>query len=61
MSISITRKDFLEYVRVQKDGSYNMLDQRAREMTNLSKEQWLIIQTDYNKLNKAWSKDNEND
>lgn len=54
MSISVTSSDFLEFKRVQKDGSYNMLDPRAREMTNLSKSQWLTIITDYNKLNDAW-------
>tara|TARA_R110000824_G_scaffold43979_5_gene128364 strand:- start:2825 stop:3088 length:264 start_codon:yes stop_codon:yes gene_type:complete len=54
MSISITASDFLEFKRIQKNGSYNMLDPRAREMSNLSKEQWVTIIADYNKLNEAW-------
>jgi len=54
MSVQITKEDFLEFKRVQKDSSYNMLDPRAREMTYLSKSQWLTIITDYSKLDKAW-------
>ena len=59
MSVQITKKDFLEYKRVQKNGSFNMWDPRAREMTNLSKDQWSRIMKEYNKLDKAWGKDNE--
>ncbi len=57
MSISVTAADFLEFKRVQKDGSYNMLDPRAREMTDLSKAQWSTIITDYSKLDKAWAEE----
>ena len=57
MSVQITKKDFLEYKRVQKNGSFNMWDPRAREMTNLSKDQWSRIMKEYVKLNKAWGKD----
>ena len=59
MSVQITKKDFLEYKRVQKNGSFNMFDPRAREMTNLSKDQWVRIMKEYDKLNRAWSEDNE--
>ena len=57
MSVQITKEDFLEFKRVQKDSSYNMLDPRAREMTYLSKSQWLTIITDYSKLDEAWGKE----
>ena len=60
MSISVTAADFLEFKRVQKDGSYNMLDPRAREMTNLSKDEWFTIIREYDKLNNAWG-NNETD
>jgi len=57
MSVQITKKDFLEYKRVQKNGAFNMYDPRAREMTNLSKDQWSRIMKEYGKLNKAWCRD----
>ena len=57
MSVQITKKDFLEYKRVQKNGSFNMFDPRAREMTNLSKDQWSRIMKEYVKLDEAWGKD----
>ena len=57
MSVQITKKDFLEYKRVQKNGAFNMFDPRAREMTNLSKDQWSRIMKEYGKLNKTWGRD----
>ena len=59
MSVQITKEDFLEYKRVQMSGMFNMFDPRAREMTSLSKDQWLRIIKEYNKLDEAWGKDNE--
>ena len=59
MSVQITKKDFLEYKEVQESREFNMLDPRAREMTSLSKDQWLRIIKEYNKLDEAWGKDNE--
>mgnify|MGYP003138147758 CR=1 FL=1 len=59
MSVQITKEDFLEYKEVQESGEFNMLDPRAREMTSLSKDQWLRIIKEYNKLDEAWGKDNE--
>ena len=57
MSVQITKADFLEFKRVQKNGSYNMFDLIAREMTQLSKEQWVTIIQDYSKLDEAWGKE----
>ena len=59
MSVQITKEDFEEYKRVQESGMFNMFDPRARDMTSLSKEQWIRIMKDYEKLNKSWSEENE--
>ena len=59
MSVQITKEDFLEYKRVQMSGMFNMFDPRAREMTSLSKDQWLRIMKEYSKLDEAWGNENE--
>ena len=59
MSVQITKEDFLEYKRIQMSGMFNMFDPRAREMTSLSKDQWLRIIKEYNKLDKAWGNEDE--
>ena len=59
MSVQITKEDFLEYKRIQMSGMFNMFDPRAREMTSLSKDQWLRIIKEYNKLDEAWGNENE--
>lgn len=60
MAISITENDFLEFEEVRESGAYNMFDPRAREMTDLSRAQWVTIMRDYDKFNDAWS-NNETD
>ena len=57
MSVQITKDKFQEYKRVQESGAYNMFDPRAREMTKLSKAEWVTIMREYEKLNKAWGND----
>ena len=57
--VEVTQEDFLEYKRVQQSGMYNMFDPQARQMTNLSKEQWVKIMQEYKKLNEAWGNDDE--
>ena len=59
MSVQITKKDFLEYKEVQESGEFNMFDPKAREMTSLSRDQWVRIIKEYKKLDEAWGKDNE--
>tara|TARA_R110000787_G_scaffold6835_4_gene23649 strand:- start:1223 stop:1429 length:207 start_codon:yes stop_codon:yes gene_type:complete len=54
MSVQITEEDFKEYVKVQKSGEYNMFDPRARELTDLSKEQWTKIMKHYKTFYEAW-------
>jgi hypothetical protein len=54
--IDITKAKFDKYKKIQKGGKYNMFDPRAREMTDLSKEEWVTIMREYEKLNEAWGK-----
>lgn len=59
MSVEITEGDFLSYVKVQKSGKFNMFDPRAREMTTLSRKQWVKCISDYDKFYTAWVLDDE--
>ena len=59
MSIDITKSKFDEYKTVQKSGMFNMFDPKAREMTSLTKDEWVTIMREYKKLNEAWGNDNE--
>ena len=54
MKWTITKKQFKEYLDVQEVGLYNMFDPKAREMTSLSKAQWVNIITNYNVYCKKW-------
>jgi len=57
--VEVTQEDFLEYKKVQESGMFNMFDPQARQMTSLSKEQWVKIMQEYKKLNEAWGNDDE--
>ena len=57
--VEVTQKDFLEYKKVQESGMFNMFDPQARQMTNLSKEEWVKIMQEYKKLNEAWGENDE--
>ena len=59
MSVEITKEKFDEFKRVQMSGAYNMFDPRAREMTDLSKDEWVTIMQEYKKLDEAWSDKDE--
>ena len=61
MSVQITRKDFLEYKKVQKSGKYNMfMDARdVMDEIDLTKEQYFKILKEYRKLDKEWGKEDE--
>ena len=48
--VELTRKDFRAFAEVRKSGLYNMFDPKAREMTHLSKEQWVEIMKQYAEL-----------
>ena len=61
MSVQITRKDFLEYKKVQKSGKYNMfMDARdVMDETGLNKDKYFKILQEYSKLDKEWGKEDE--
>ena len=48
--IKITRDEFRQFAEVRKSGLYNMFDPKAREMTDLTKEQWVEIMKQYSEL-----------
>ena len=56
MKSIVTKKQFKEYLDVQEVGLYNMFDPKAREMTSLSKAQWVNIITNYSIYYKKWGK-----
>ena len=57
--VELTRKDFRAFAEVRKSGLYNMFDPRAREMTHLSREQWVAIMEQYSELENKY-KENGN-
>ena len=56
MESLITKKQFKEYLRVQKVGLYNMFDPKARNLTSLDKKQWTSIMTNYSIYHDKWGK-----
>ena len=54
MKSIVTKKQFKEYLDVQESGLYNMFDPRARELTSLSKAQWINIITNYSVYHDKW-------
>ena len=59
MSVEITKEKFDEYKKVQMSGMFNMFDPRARAVTDLSKEEWVTIMQEYEKLEDAWGDKDE--
>ena len=57
--VELTREDFRAFAEVRKSGLYNMFDPRAREMTHLSREQWVAIMEQYTELENKY-KENGN-
>ena len=53
--VNVSREDFQEYKNVQESGDYNMFDPRAREMTDLSKDQWIDIIKNYSKYREMYN------
>lgn len=43
----VSRSEWQEYRQIQSEGSFNMLDPRARECTSLNREQWFHIIKNY--------------
>lgn len=51
---TVSRKQFRDYVKVQRKGLYNMFDARARELTGLTKEQYSYVLSNYDKLTETY-------
>ena len=50
----ITKDQFESYVEIQEMGTYNMFDPRARELTDLSKAEWVYIMKNYSELKEKY-------
>jgi len=48
--MEITKDKWESYRGVQTSGMYNMFDPNAREMTELTKNEWLYIMKNYSEL-----------
>ena len=59
MSININKAKFDEYEKIRQEGRYNMFDPQARALSNLSRDEWVTIMQDYDKLSKAWGNNEE--
>ena len=54
--VEITKKQFEDYVRVQKSGVTNMFDlNNVKALTGLNKEQCLEIMSNYGELEEKYS------
>tara|TARA_X000001036_G_C20645692_1_gene792903 strand:- start:738 stop:920 length:183 start_codon:yes stop_codon:yes gene_type:complete len=49
-TVRIDKNQWKEYRDIQEKGQFNMLDPRARQMTSLSKNEWIHIITHYDDL-----------
>ena len=47
---AITRDSWDQYRSIQDSGMFNMMDPRAREMTDVSRPHWILIMTHYSAL-----------
>lgn len=48
--MEITKEQFEEYKDVQEYGEVNMMSPQAREMTELSKQEWIFIMKNYENI-----------
>ena len=51
----------MEYRDVQDSGMFNMFDPQAREMTDLSRDEWLYIIKNYSELKEKYEGGQQND
>ena len=54
MKDKITEEEFAQYIDVQDSGMFNMFSPQAREMTTLSKDQWIYILRNYDELREKY-------
>ena len=48
--LPVSKEEWDEYVDIQESGMFNMFDPRAREMSTLTKSQWVYIISNYDEL-----------
>ena len=53
-AVEITRDKFSEYRDIQDSGMFNMFDPRAREMTSLTKNEWIYVLRNYSELKEKY-------
>tara|TARA_Y100001973_G_C5188978_1_gene329676 strand:+ start:1281 stop:1448 length:168 start_codon:yes stop_codon:yes gene_type:complete len=54
MQDKVTEEEFAQYRDVQDSGMFNMFSPQAREMTTLSKDQWIYILRNYDELREKY-------
>ena len=50
----ISKSEWNEYDKVQMCGLFNMFDARARKLTSLSRDKWIVIMQNYDYLDKHY-------
>ena len=50
----VSKSNFEQFVEVQRTGLYNMLGPQARALTSLTRNQWIYIVSNYDKLEKKY-------
>lgn len=54
--MKITKEKFQEYISLQNDGMFNMLDYNSyKPYTNLSRQEWFEIISNYSKYKEQFS------
>ena len=48
--LPVSKKEWDEYISIKDSGMFNMFDPRAREMSTLTKSQWVYIISNYDEL-----------
>ena len=59
--MEITKDKWESFIWVQKSGMYNMFDPNAREMTELTKNEWLYIMKNYSELETKYEGELQNE
>ena len=52
--MELTKEQFMQYRDVQDSGMFNMFTPQAREMTDLSRDEWLYIIKNYSELKEKY-------
>lgn len=53
-AVTINKDKFSQYRDIQDSGMFNMYDPRAREMTSLSRSEWIYILKNYLELKEKY-------